>query len=135
MLALSIPSDSEGLDAAQGRIEAWLRAAGGDRTLCYRVRLVVEELAANLAMHGRFEGPAPPARIELRMAGQGAVLAFEDAAAPFDPRSGAEPPRPSLDGDAVGGLGLALVRKMAEITDYRRLPDGWNRTELLIRAG
>jgi anti-sigma regulatory factor (Ser/Thr protein kinase) len=135
MLALSVPSDPEGLDAAQERIEAWLLAAGCGAKLRYRVRLVLDELVANLAMHGRFEGAAPAARLELRLEGQGAALAFEDAAAPFDPRATAEPPRPSLDGEAVGGLGLALVRKMAAITDYRRLPDGWNRTELLVPSG
>lgn len=135
MLSLSVPSDREGLDAAQARIEAWLIAAGGDATLRYRVRLVVDELAANLALHGRFAGDAPPARLELRLAGQGAALAFEDAAAPFDPRATPEPPKPSLEGEAVGGLGLALVRKMTDIIGYRRLPDGWNRTELLVRPG
>ncbi len=135
MLALSVPSDAEGLDAAQERIESWLLTAGCDARLRYRVRLVVDELVANLGMHARFEGAAPPARVELRLAGQGVALAFEDAAAPFDPRDAAAPPRPSLDGEAVGGLGLALVRTMAEITDYHRLPDGWNRTEMQIRSG
>jgi len=135
MLALSIPSDADGLDAAQARIESWLVAAGGDARLRYRVRLVVDELMANLAMHGRIAGRPPPARIELRMAGPVAAVAFEDAAAPFDPRGAAAPPRHTLEGDAVGGLGLALVRGMAEIVAYRRLPDGWNRTELLIRPG
>jgi anti-sigma regulatory factor (Ser/Thr protein kinase) len=135
MLALSVPSDPEGLDAAQERIESWLLAHGCDAKLRYRVRLVVDELVANLGMHGRFAGPAAPARVELRLAGQGVALAFEDAAAPFDPRQAAEPPRPSLEGEALGGLGLALVRRMAEITDYRRLPDGWNRMEMTIRAG
>lgn len=135
MLALSVPSDPEGLDAAQERIESWLLAHGCDAKLRYRVRLVVDELVANLGMHARFEGRAAPARVALRLAGQGVALAFEDAAAPFDPRDAAAPPRPGLDGEALGGLGLALVRKMAEITGYRRLPDGWNRLEMTIRAG
>ncbi len=133
--ALHLPPEPDGLAAAQDRIEAWLVAAGASFRLRYKLRLVLDELAANLAMHGRFAGPPPPARVALRLDAEGLALRFEDAATPFDPRMAAPPPLPSLEGEAVGGLGLALVRRMAEIVDYQSLPDGWNRTELRIRPG
>lgn len=136
MLSLEVPLEAEGLGQAQDRIEGFLDAQGVAGPLRYKVRLVLDELAANLGMHGRFAGPPAPLRVQVAVGGEGVSLAVEDAAAPFDPRLAPEPAGPpSLDDDRIGGLGLALVRRMARIRDYRRLPAGWNRTELLIPRG
>lgn len=135
ILRLPVPPDPAGLAAAQDRIEAWLAAAGAESRLRYKVRLVLDELAANLAMHGRFAGPPPPARVDIRLDGQDVRLGFEDAAAPFDPRMAGPPRTPTLADQEIGGLGLALVQRMADIVDYQRLEGGWNRTELHIRPG
>lgn len=135
MLALDVPLGAEGLAAAQDRIEAYLEAEGASDRARYTVRLVLDELVANLMMHGRFDGPPLPVRAEVSAGGGGVSLAIEDRAAPFDPRQAAAPAPPALDDDRVGGLGLQLVRRMAEIRAYRRLPDGRNRTELAIAAG
>ena len=136
MLSLEVPLEAEGLEQAQDRIEVFLDERGVADPLRYKVRLVLDELAANLGMHGRFAGPPPPLRVEVAPVGEGVSVSVEDAAEPFDPRL-APPPAgpPSLDDDRVGGLGLALVMRMARIVDYRRLAEGWNRTELLIPRG
>jgi anti-sigma regulatory factor (Ser/Thr protein kinase) len=136
MLALDFPLGAEALAAAQDRIEAYLEAEDASDRARYVVRLVLDELVANLTMHGRFEGTPPPLRAEVASGRGGVSLALEDAAAPFDPRLPPGPAAPpSLDDDRAGGLGLPLVRRMAEIRDYRRLADGRNRTELWIPAG
>jgi len=136
MLVLDFPLGTEALAAAQDRIEAYLEAEGASDRSRYVVRLVLDELVANLMMHGRFSGTPPPLRAEVVSGEAGVSLALEDAAAPFDPRLPAGPAAaPSLDDDRVGGLGLPLVRRMAGISAYRQLPDGRNRTELAIAAG
>ncbi len=135
MLVLEVPLETAGLAEAQDRIEAYLEAEGAPHPARYKVRLVLDELTANLTMHGRFAGAPPPVRIEVAALAAGVSVAIEDAAAPFDPRqAAAKVAPPTLDDDKVGGLGLPLVLRMAEIRDYRRLPTGWNRTELAIGA-
>lgn len=134
MLELRFPPGEHA--AALEQAEAFLAGRGIGAAQLYRARLVLDELLANLAMHGRFPpGPPPPVRLEVAAAGDAVELALEDGAEPFDPRAAPTPAAPSLDDDRVGGLGLALVRRMAEIRDYRRLPGGRNRIELVIAAG
>jgi anti-sigma regulatory factor (Ser/Thr protein kinase) len=136
MLALEIALDAESLGAAQERIEAFLKEEGASGRVAYKVRLVLDEMIANLMMHGRFESLPPPATVELGIDAGAVRLCLEDAALPFDPRLDAAPVPPRVLEDAeLGGLGLPLVRRMADIRDYRRLPEGRNRTVFHIAEG
>lgn len=126
-LRLEVALDLAAIEAAQERVASWLDAQGASAPLAYRARLVIEELLANLLMHARFAGPPPPARLDLSMVEGFLYLLIEDAAAPFDPRT-----RIERDAEAVGGLGLKLVREMAEIRAYERSAEGWNRTALRL---
>ncbi len=137
MLRLDVPIDMAALAEAQERIEAYLLAQGAPQPLMLRVRLVVEELLVNLVMHGRFAMQPPPAtRVAVALAGAEVRVTLKDAAAPFDPRDGAAPlPHTDIAEVPVGGLGLALVRRMARIEAYGPVAGGWNRTELAIAAG
>lgn len=133
MLSLEIPLEPAGLESGQARIAAFLEQGGASERVRYKVRLVLDEMIANLQLHGRFAGTPPPARVELQWEGRDVLLRLEDSAQPFDPRTSPEPAAPpSLADDKVGGLGLSLVRKMAEIRDYSRVEGGRNRTEFLI---
>jgi anti-sigma regulatory factor (Ser/Thr protein kinase) len=135
VLALGLPLEPAGLEAAQDRIEGYLTEQGASGPARYKARLVIDELMANLTMHARFATAERAARAELEVEGGGVRLRVDDTAEPYDPRAAPEPAGPpSLDDDRIGGLGLALVRKMVEIRDYRRLPEGWNRTEIFIAA-
>jgi anti-sigma regulatory factor (Ser/Thr protein kinase) len=135
MFRVEVAIELAAIGAAQDRIAAWLDAEGVPAALAYRARLVLEELLANLVMHARFPDGRQPARITLDHSGGGLDVTIEDAAEPFDPRGTAEPPLPpSLDDDMLGGLGLALVRKMAEIRGYDRSAAGLNVTRLRLRA-
>ena len=132
MLRLSVPIGMAAIPGAQEAIESWAAEAGLSPAVTYRLALVTEELLANLAMHGRFEGDPPPARVTVEAAEGRAVLVIEDAAAPFDPRAAPVPAVPTLADDRVGGMGLALVRKMAASLDYGRIEGGWNRTRIAM---
>lgn len=132
MLLLSVPIGMAAIPDAQAAIESWAAEAGLSPAVTYRLALVTEELLANLAMHGRFAGDPPPARVTVEAAEGGAVLVIEDAAAPFDPREAPVPAVPSLADDRVGGMGLALVRRMAASLDYGPAEGGWNRTRIAL---
>jgi anti-sigma regulatory factor (Ser/Thr protein kinase) len=132
MLRLEVPVALPAIAAAQDRVEAWLAGQGVPPATAYRVRLVIEEVLANLCEHGRFAGPPPASRLELALAAGEVCLVIEDGAAPFDPILAPPPDAPTLADDRVGGLGLALVRKMAARIAYGRTANGWNRSEFGI---
>ena len=134
MLRVDVPIDLGALADAQDSIETYLETEGAPTALALRVRLVVEELLVNLVMHGRFAAQPPPAaRVAVAFEAGRARMTIEDAAAPFDPRGGKAPVAlRDIEAAPTGGLGLPLVRRMAEILDYGRTEPGWNRTELLI---
>jgi anti-sigma regulatory factor (Ser/Thr protein kinase) len=133
MLRLEVAVDLAAIQAAQDRIAEWLEGEGVAAPVVYRVRLVLEELLANLVMHARFPAGTRPAQVTLRILPPGVEIVLEDGAEPFDPRGTADPALPpSLDDDSLGGLGLALVRKMAEIRGYDRTAASTNVTRLLV---
>ncbi|MGG5817883.1 ATP-binding protein [Falsiroseomonas sp. HW251] len=134
-LTRDVPLDIAAVEAAQDEIAAFLEERGVPPAACYKLRLIVEELLANLIMHGRFDGAPPPAKVSVEITPDALLLTIEDASAPYDPREAPEPAAPSLDDDKVGGLGLSLVRRMAEIRSYQRLPEGWNRCEMALPLG
>ena len=131
MLRLSVPVALAALEAAQDSVESYLASADIPMPVQLRIRLVIEELLANLVMHGRFAGAPPPMRLALAIQPDGIELVIEDAAAPFDPRTS---PAPALSlppaERPIGGLGLAMVRRSATIRAYDAAEDGWNRTRL-----
>jgi anti-sigma regulatory factor (Ser/Thr protein kinase) len=133
VLSVELPLEPVGLEAGQARVAAFLEQGGASERIRYKVRLVLDEMIANLQLHGRFLGAPPPVRVDLHWDGLSVLLRMEDTAAPFDPRATPEPSGPpSLDDDRVGGLGLSLVRKMAEIRDYTRTAEDRNLTEFVI---
>jgi anti-sigma regulatory factor (Ser/Thr protein kinase) len=135
MLRVEIAIDLAAIETAQDRIADWLAGEGVAHPVVYRVRLVLEELLTNLVMHGRFPRGRAPARVALEVTEGEVEVTIEDAAEPFDPRGAADPALPpSLDDDRLGGLGLALVRRMADIRAYGRGAGGVNLTRLRVRA-
>ncbi|MBU8537922.1 ATP-binding protein [Falsiroseomonas tokyonensis] len=136
-LRLEVPISLAGLEAAQDAAEAWAEGQGVPPALVLRLRLVVEELVANLVEHAAWPGlpqgeAPPPARLEAGFESGRLRLVLFDAARPFDPITAPEAAAPSLDDDRVGGLGLALVRRMSRDLAYAPGQDGWNRTSLFI---
>lgn len=137
-LRLEIPISLAGLEAAQDAAEAWAEGQGVPPRGALRLRLVVEELIANLIEHaawpGLAPGAAPPAaRLDCEWEAGALRLVLRDAAAPFDPLTAPEAAPPSLQDDRVGGLGLALVRRMSTDLAYGRDPGGGNSTRLTLR--
>ncbi|NKE47486.1 ATP-binding protein [Roseomonas frigidaquae] len=137
-LRLQVPISLAGLEAAQDAAEAWAEGEGVPPQAALRLRLVIEELVANLVEHASWPGlppgAAPPAaRLECAREAGGLRLVLMDAAAPFDPIAAPQAAPPTLEDDRVGGLGLALVRRMSAELAYQSDPDGWNRTSLVLR--
>jgi len=85
-----------------------------------RARLIVEELACNTLAHGHLSSEQPPVEVLLQVETGTLVLEFHDSGPAFDLRHA---PPPDLDAEIaerpIGGLGLHLVRQLADHIDYR----------------
>ena len=110
----------DGPDALD-RLEALCRAVGLEGPVVLELRLVAEEVVTNIAKYAY--APRVAAAVEMRVStgGDAVSLEFRDSGRPFDPL--AQPP-PDLDAPLeerpIGGLGLTLVRAMADEARYAR---------------
>lgn len=85
--------------------------------LIHDLRLVTEEILANIIRHGY--GDAIDGRIEVTISLQanGLSLSFSDTAPPFDPLTRGY----DRDSDhSDGGMGIHLVRSLTDAQQYRR---------------
>jgi anti-sigma regulatory factor (Ser/Thr protein kinase) len=119
------------------RLSAWVDDVGKRLELSmsrlYAVQLCLEELVANVVLHGRPARDVSLAiKVDLCLLDNGLEVRVDDTGCPFDPTRAMEPARAhSLDDAPVGGLGLVLVRRFARSIDYRRESD-WNHVTLLF---
>jgi serine/threonine-protein kinase RsbW len=101
-------------------LEATLLGHGVTGEHVSRARLIVEELACNSLEHGHLASEQPPVEVLLLLDTGALVLEFHDSGPAFDLRTA---PPPDLDADIaqrpIGGLGLHLVRQLADHIDYR----------------
>jgi serine/threonine-protein kinase RsbW len=105
--------------------------AGIGSALIFKMMLAIEEAATNVVSYGFAEVP-PPHRIRVRLDIDEARCAAEliDNGRPFDP-SAAPPPDVAepLEEREPGGLGIHLLRTMADRIEYRR-ENGENRLRI-----
>ncbi len=113
-----MPPRAEAVSALMDGLEAFAARAGLSPRATGRLVVVLEELAANVAMHGR---GATVVRVLARRDGDAVHLALEDDGPAFDPLSAAPPdPDAELEDRETGGLGIHLLRIMARDVAYRR---------------
>lgn len=101
----------------------------------YLMRLAIEEIATNIIKYSYPPGAPGPIQLDCSYDEQLLCLVIRDRGQPFDPSAA---PPPDLEGDlesrVVGGLGVYLVRELADTLTYRHDPaSGWN--ELTIKKG
>nr|WP_238346135.1 SpoIIE family protein phosphatase [Luteimonas saliphila] len=122
-LQKTIAGDPAHIAELTAAVESTLVEAGVDDARIHDARLIVEELACNALTHGASE-TGPQLRLRLQLEAARLVLELDDDGLPFDPTTA---PAPDLDAELderrVGGLGLHLVRQLADSLDYQRRED------------
>ena len=94
-------------------------------TVVNRIEVIFEEVVANIIRHGLAAGSPQSIRVamtfEANRAGGDVVLRFDDDGAPFDPVKAVAPPAFTRLADAaIGGLGIALVKRLARKVTHER---------------
>ena len=127
LIRLIVPGEQARVEDLNTSLEAVLIRHGIDAGVRCDVRLIVEELASNAIAYGGADGiDVGQHELSVNIAIDDGLLTleFRDEGAPFDPLS---TPPPDLEADImdrpIGGLGLYLIRQIAEETHYRRVDD------------
>ena len=121
MERLRLPAKLRSLSSFREFVDRSAVAAGAGPELLLKIELVLEELLVNHVLHayGAGEGESEVACF-CRAPGY-FCLQVVDEAAPFDPLGHAPPDLTLATGDRpIGGLGIHMVRSLADEISYRR---------------
>jgi anti-sigma regulatory factor (Ser/Thr protein kinase) len=104
-------------------VDAFCEQAGIGERDQFDLRLAIEEVCANVMMHGYAERAPGPLELSFCADDETVSVTISDRAAPFDPEHA---PPPDLNAPAeqrpIGGLGWHLVRQVMDDVRYRYDP-------------
>ena len=127
LIRLIVPGEIARVEDLNTSLEAVLARHGIDAGARADVRLIVEELAGNAIAYGGGDGRdmgQHELSVDISREADLLTLRFRDQGAPFDPLSAQTP---DLEADIldrpIGGLGLYLIRQIAESMHYERIDD------------
>jgi sigma-B regulation protein RsbU (phosphoserine phosphatase) len=118
---LSVSGAPEDIARAQRRIEGILLARDVPAPIVHGCVVAAEEVLANIATHAYGGRPSCEVGVEIRLLPEEIQIRFEDAGPPFNPLEQAAPDveAPIVE-RGVGGLGIFLVRQLADRCEYAR---------------
>ncbi|NKE47842.1 ATP-binding protein [Roseomonas frigidaquae] len=125
---MTIPPATDEVTRLLDALEAFAEEASLPPKAAHRLSVVIEELAANVVMHGSSgPGAATFVAVTVRQDGNALVATIEDDGRAFDPLVQAAPDTDAaLEDRDIGGLGVHFVQQMTRTLDYSR-EDGRNR--------
>ena len=115
-------------------VEESCRSAGAAESVCFDLKLAVDEACTNIVEHG-YAGE--PGSIALTVEASAGILrvTIRDRGTPFDPaRLRAADVTSPPEERPIGGVGWHLIRSSMDEVDYERDPAGGNRLTLTKRS-
>jgi len=120
-IVLQVPQEEGQLRDLVAAIEGVLAREGVPGPVAHDVQLVTEEVVCNALDYGRVEGRGQEISVGIGIRDGLITLEFRDDCIPHNPL---QHPDPDLDADIterpIGGLGVHLIRQLAEDVSYRR---------------
>jgi serine/threonine-protein kinase RsbW len=131
---LVIAADIKNISKAYRFVEEAAQAFGAGPEAIFHLRLAVEEVVANIIIHG-YQGRSGEVEIELEQQGGAVIVRLRDQAPPFDPTT-VPPPDLSLpfEQQTPEGRGVFLIRQIMDQVTYRLSPTGGNELTLIKRG-
>jgi serine/threonine-protein kinase RsbW len=110
--------------ALVGTVVKWLgRQAGLSDERCQELEVAVDEACTNVILHAFPEHTVGEMSVRCSPVERGLAVTIADRGRPFDLEEGAEIAREKRSRDpASGGMGLSLIRQLADAVHYRRDP-------------
>ena len=132
-LTIEVPNSRDAIARASGEAERWLALYQPAPQVLNLVLLAIEELVTNCIEYGYDDADEHTIVIVLSIGDGNLTMGVIDDGHPFDPLI-APPPDFSIDVQdrPIGGLGIYLLRKLADHISYERR-DGTNRLTLTKR--
>jgi serine/threonine-protein kinase RsbW len=132
-LTLQVRNTVDAIAPANEAAEAWLREQGAAPEFAFFVSFAIEELVTNCIKYGYDDASEHAIQIVLSVANHTLTMLVVDDGHAFDPLTAPPPDLSSeLEQRDVGGLGIHLLRELADEVSYERR-DGANRLTLTKR--
>ena len=120
-LTLHIKNSFDSVHCANDAAGRWLADTGAPAEIQYFANLAIEELATNVIKYGYDNASEHFIEVTLSVSGGDLVLSIADDGRPFNPLEAPDPEvNAALEERPIGGLGIYLVRKMADRMEYVR---------------
>ena len=134
-LTIDVLSTRESIASASAQAEEWLQSHRPSAQALNLLLITIEELVINCIDYGYDDDKVHTIRLGLSIDGGNLAITVVDDGHPFDPLS---MPAPDLSlpvqARPVGGLGIYLLRQLADQITYQRR-DGFNELTITKRLG
>lgn len=130
-----VPGTVESLGPIREFVRSKAAEAGLDKKRAYRLQLAVDEIAANIALHGYEEqGLVGDIEVQAEVVPDRLTITLVDSAIPYDPYSRVMPSDldAPLQDRAIGGLGVFLAINNVNEFLYR-FNDGQNHNIFVVQ--
>ena len=129
--SFAVTADLQNLPAIHHFVKETAAALGVDPAVVTDLRLAVEEVVANIMMHG-YQDEGGAVAIEMEAAADKLLIRLRDRGVPFDPTTVAAPDLTSpLAGRNLGGMGVYLTQQLMDEVTYRVTAGGENELTLI----
>ncbi len=122
MKEINLVAKVDNLDDVLAFIDAELEAMDCPMKTQMQIDVAVEEIYVNIASYA-YEGKEGPSSIKIEKTadGSGVAITFTDEGIPYNPLEKEDPDVTlSAEEREIGGLGIYIVKKSMDATDYKR---------------
>jgi|YelNatPaOPRAMG01_1025707.scaffolds.fasta_scaffold01323_20 serine/threonine-protein kinase RsbW len=124
MVRLVLPAEASHLLSFLDIVEGFAKSLAFSSKKTQKIVLIMEEAILNVMNHAYSDGEPGPVEIRCWEEDESIVLELRDRGRPFNPVDAANPDLTAdLAERPIGGLGIFLIKKIADDVRYRREED------------